>query len=118
MRGWNRYKEAERVIYALRFAGARCYVGQTENLPARLRVHKSKWSEPFEVVELDRIRGCYGDAGFLEWAWRWAARLGGWQVFAAPGELIPDEQQAAYTWDEVKTFVAEQGLTWPSSISP
>lgn len=101
----------ERTVYALIFADERCYIGQSIDTKRRFKQHSSRssgWGEHFQPVILTICHDNVWNANRLEFAWRWAAHLAGWRVYAKPGEFF--DNLATITWDDVKE-VGEK-LVW------
>lgn len=101
----------ERAVYALIFADERCYIGQSIDPKRRFKQHgfpSSGWDESFQPVILQTDYHNVWNANRLEFAWRWAAHLAGWRVYAKPGEFF--DNLPIITWDDVKE-VGEK-LVW------
>lgn len=93
----------ERAVYALIFADERCYIGLSIDPVRRFKQHRrpsSGWDESFAPVVLQTVADNVWEANRLEFAWRWAAHLAGWKLYAKPGEFFDD--LSLTTWDEVK----------------
>lgn len=105
-------EEVQRYVYALIFSDNRCYVGLTTDPSRRFRQHRSAWPDEFKAIVLDEVFGNVWECNRLEFAWRWAAQLAGWVVYASPDQVFGNLE--TITWPEVKA-VGEK-LKWPSSI--
>jgi hypothetical protein len=101
-----------RVVYALRFAGLRCYLGQTTSPEQREKQHRRAWAEPFDFHQLETVCVESGAARWFEYAWRQAAHMAGWQVFAEQGRFC--EFDRGRLWPVV--LREAERLKWPFSI--
>lgn len=101
--------EVQRYVYALIFNDGRCYIGLTVHPTRRFVQHRRVWPDGFEPVVLDEVFGNVWECNRREFAWRWAAHLAGWTVYASPPDKIFDNLDAI-TWPDVKA-VGER-LTW------
>ncbi|MFL9999053.1 hypothetical protein PQR34_42140 [Paraburkholderia sediminicola] len=78
-------------VYALLFADRRCYISLTFDPERCFRRHdfpSAGWGESFEPVILGRIFDNQWEVNRLEFAWRWAAHLAGWRIYAAPQRYL------------------------------
>lgn len=96
--GWKR---EQRYLYALLFAGHRCYIGQTTRPQQRWSEHRRAWREPFKPLLLGSVIGTYDEAADHEHAWRFKADANGFRVYGQAGAdyfVHPERQMDAHRY--------------------
>lgn len=111
----QKYKNRTRYLYALRFAQGPVYVGQTVDLKARERQHRSPkggWmGQPFTFEPLGSMVGTQAQAEDWEHAWRYVAARAGYVVWGLPpGIRVQPGRQMSPERHRIA-----RGLRWPGA---
>lgn len=104
--GRERYLPRRRYLYALRFRGRQCYIGQTINPARRFREHRKAWHRKFRPLILGSIVGSRVDAERCEQAYRYLAWKKGWSI------LFDADQPDAVLRHPWNIYVSGLRLPW------
>lgn len=114
----QKYKNRTRHLYALRFECGPVYIGQTVDLQAREKAHRSPrggWhGQPFTLQVLGSMEGTQAQAEDWEHAWRYVAARAGYVVWGLPpGIPVQPARQMS-----VERHRIARRLHWPGAAGP